>query len=55
VTRKPARRGRSDGVTLGDRAQIQQRAMDQFLRLCLVSSAAVKLLLNEFQPSATSA
>jgi putative zinc finger/helix-turn-helix YgiT family protein len=36
-------------------AQIQQRAMDRFLRLCLLSPAVVKLLLNDFQPSATSA
>src|SRR5437016_261484 len=33
-------------------AQIQQRAMDRFLRLCLSSPAAVELLQNDFQPSA---
>jgi putative zinc finger/helix-turn-helix YgiT family protein len=31
--------------------QIQQRAMDRFLRLCLVSPAAVELLQSDFQPS----
>jgi putative zinc finger/helix-turn-helix YgiT family protein len=36
-------------------AQIQQRAMDRFLRLCLASPAAVEMLLSDFQPSATSA
>jgi putative zinc finger/helix-turn-helix YgiT family protein len=33
-------------------AQIQQRAMDRFLRVCLASPAAVELLRNDFQPSA---
>ncbi len=33
-------------------AQIQQRAMDRFVRLCLASPAAVKLLQNDFQRSA---
>ena len=32
-------------------AQIQQRAMDRFLRVCLASPAAVELLRNDFQPS----
>lgn len=36
-------------------AQIQQRAMDRFLRVCLASSAAVELLLTDFQPSARGA
>jgi putative zinc finger/helix-turn-helix YgiT family protein len=36
-------------------AQIQQRAMDRFLRLCLISPAAVELLRNDFQPSASGA
>ncbi len=35
-------------------AQIQQRAMDRFLRLCLASPAAVQLLTN-FEPSARGA
>jgi DNA-binding transcriptional regulator YiaG len=30
-------------------AQIQQRAMDRFLRVCLASPAAVELLRNDFQ------
>jgi putative zinc finger/helix-turn-helix YgiT family protein len=33
-------------------AQIQQRAMDRFLRVCLSSPAAVELLLSDFQPTA---
>jgi putative zinc finger/helix-turn-helix YgiT family protein len=33
-------------------AQIQQRAMDRFLRVCLASPAAVDHLLSDFQPSA---
>jgi len=36
-------------------AQIQQRAMDRFLRVCLATPAAVELLLSDFQPSARSA
>jgi putative zinc finger/helix-turn-helix YgiT family protein len=32
-------------------AQIQQRAMDRFLRVCLASPAAVELLRNDFQRS----
>jgi putative zinc finger/helix-turn-helix YgiT family protein len=36
-------------------AQIQQRAMDRFLRLCLASPAAVELLRNDFQPSPSGA
>ncbi len=36
-------------------AQIQQRAMDRFLRLCLASPAAVELLRNDFLPSASGA
>src|SRR5881397_3051470 len=36
-------------------AQIQQRAMDRFLRLCLASPAAVELLQSDFQPSARGA
>jgi putative zinc finger/helix-turn-helix YgiT family protein len=32
-------------------AQIQQRAMDRFLRVCLASPAAVELLRNDFQMS----
>jgi putative zinc finger/helix-turn-helix YgiT family protein len=36
-------------------AQIQQRAMDRFIRVCLASPAAVKLLENDFQPSARGA
>jgi putative zinc finger/helix-turn-helix YgiT family protein len=36
-------------------AQIQQRAMDRFLRVCLASPAAVELLRNDFQPSARGA
>ena len=36
-------------------AQIQQRAMDRFLRLCLASPAAVELLRSDFQPSARGA
>jgi len=32
-------------------AQIQQRAMDRFLRVCLASPAAVELLRSDFQPS----
>jgi putative zinc finger/helix-turn-helix YgiT family protein len=34
-------------------AQIQQRAMDRFLRVCLASPAAVELLRSDFQPSAS--
>jgi putative zinc finger/helix-turn-helix YgiT family protein len=34
-------------------AQIQQRALDRFLRVCLASPAAVELLLTDFQPSAS--
>jgi putative zinc finger/helix-turn-helix YgiT family protein len=30
-------------------AQIQQRAMDRFLRVCLASPAAVELLRSDFQ------
>jgi putative zinc finger/helix-turn-helix YgiT family protein len=33
-------------------AQIQQRAMDRFLRLCFASPEAVALLRNDFQMSA---
>ena len=33
-------------------AQIQQRALDRFLRVCLASPAVVELLRNDFQPSA---
>lgn len=36
-------------------AQIQQRAMDRFLRVCFASPAAVEMLRNEFQPSARGA
>ena len=36
-------------------AQIQQRAMDRFLRLCFASPAAVELLRSDFQPSARGA
>jgi putative zinc finger/helix-turn-helix YgiT family protein len=36
-------------------AQIQQRAMDRFLRVCLTGPAAVELLRNDFQPSARGA
>lgn len=36
-------------------AQIQQRAMDRFLRLCFASPAAVELLRSDFQPSAKGA
>jgi putative zinc finger/helix-turn-helix YgiT family protein len=36
-------------------AQIQQRALDRFLRLCLASPAAVELLSNDFQPTAKGA
>jgi putative zinc finger/helix-turn-helix YgiT family protein len=36
-------------------AQIQQRAMDRFVRLCLASPAAMELLQNDFQPSARGA
>ena len=36
-------------------AQIQQRAMDRFLRVCFASPAAVALLRNDFQPSARGA
>ena len=36
-------------------AQIQQRAMDRFLRACLASPAAVELLRNDFRPSAKGA
>lgn len=32
-------------------AQIQQRAMDRFLRVCLASPAAVELLRSDFQTS----
>ena len=32
-------------------AQIQQRAMDRFLRVCLASPAAVEPLRRDFQPS----
>jgi putative zinc finger/helix-turn-helix YgiT family protein len=35
--------------------QIQQRAMDRFLRVCLASPAAVELLQSDFQPSAKTA
>src|SRR6266852_9392957 len=33
-------------------AQIQQRAMDRFLRVCLASPTAVELLRSDFQTSA---
>jgi putative zinc finger/helix-turn-helix YgiT family protein len=36
-------------------AQIQQRALDRFLRVCLASPAVVELLRNDFQPSARGA
>jgi putative zinc finger/helix-turn-helix YgiT family protein len=36
-------------------AQIQQRALDRFLRLCLASPAAVKLLQSDFHLSARGA
>jgi len=36
-------------------AQIQQRAMDRFVRVCLGSPAAMELLRNDFQPSARGA
>ena len=36
-------------------AQIQQRAMDRFLRVCLATPAAVELLRRDFQPSARGA
>ena len=36
-------------------AQIQQRAMDRFLRVCFASPAAVELLQRDFQPSAKGA
>jgi putative zinc finger/helix-turn-helix YgiT family protein len=36
-------------------AQIQQRAMDRFLRVCFASPAAVELLRSDFQPSARGA
>jgi len=32
-------------------AQIQQRAMDRFLRVCFSSPAAVELLRTDFQPT----
>jgi putative zinc finger/helix-turn-helix YgiT family protein len=35
--------------------QIQQRAMDRFLRVCLARPAAVELLRSDFQPSARGA
>jgi putative zinc finger/helix-turn-helix YgiT family protein len=36
-------------------AQIQQRAMDRFLRVCFATPAAVELLRTDFQPSARGA
>jgi putative zinc finger/helix-turn-helix YgiT family protein len=36
-------------------AQIQQRALDRFLRVCLASPAAVELLRSDFQASASGA
>jgi len=36
-------------------AQIQQRAMDRFLRVCLASPRAVELLRSDFQTTARSA
>jgi DNA-binding transcriptional regulator YiaG len=36
-------------------AQIQERAMDRFLRVCLGSPAAVALLRNDLQPSGSGA
>jgi putative zinc finger/helix-turn-helix YgiT family protein len=36
-------------------AQIQQRAMDRFLRVCFASPAAVELLSSDFQRSARGA
>jgi putative zinc finger/helix-turn-helix YgiT family protein len=36
-------------------AQIQQRALDRFLRVCLASPPAVQLLQSDFQPSARGA
>ena len=36
-------------------AQIQQRALDRFLRVCLASPAAVELLRSDFQLSARGA
>jgi putative zinc finger/helix-turn-helix YgiT family protein len=35
-------------------AQIQQRAMDRFVRVCLSTPAAVELLQNDFQFSGES-
>jgi putative zinc finger/helix-turn-helix YgiT family protein len=32
-------------------AQIQQRALDRFLRVCLTNPAVVELLASDFQPS----
>jgi putative zinc finger/helix-turn-helix YgiT family protein len=36
-------------------AQIQQRAMDRFVRVCLASPAAVRLLQTDFEPAARGA
>jgi DNA-binding transcriptional regulator YiaG len=36
-------------------AQIQQRAMDRFLRVCLASPAAVELLRSSFKTSSKGA
>jgi putative zinc finger/helix-turn-helix YgiT family protein len=36
-------------------AQIQQRALDRFIRVCLASPAAVELLRDDFQPTARGA
>jgi putative zinc finger/helix-turn-helix YgiT family protein len=36
-------------------AQIQQRALDRFLRICFANAAAVEMLRSDFQPSARGA
>jgi putative zinc finger/helix-turn-helix YgiT family protein len=36
-------------------AQVQQRALDRFLRVCLASPAVVELLQSDFRPSARGA
>lgn len=36
-------------------AQIQQRALDRFLRVCLANPAAVEMLRSDFQPTARGA
>jgi len=52
AVREPAGMGEATVSRWETGAQIQQRAMDRFLRVCLASPAAVELLRSDFQTSA---